>query len=67
MPYNTKKERKLNTKDMDYYNSSHGRLGHEVQESWPYLSNATPSPYAQGARLMVVQVCYYYKGASLVK
>ena len=23
----------------------HGGLGHEVQESWPYLSNATPSPY----------------------
>ena len=21
----------------------HGGLGHEVQESWPYLSNATPS------------------------
>ena len=20
----------------------HGGLGHEVQESWPYLSNATP-------------------------
>ena len=26
---------------MDY----HGGLGHEVQESWPYLSNATPWPY----------------------
>ena len=23
----------------------HGGLGHEVQESWPYLSNATPQPY----------------------
>ena len=23
----------------------HGVLGHEVQESWPYLSNATPCPY----------------------
>ena len=23
----------------------HGSLGHEVQESWPYLSNATPWPY----------------------
>ena len=23
----------------------HGGLGHEVQESWPYLSNATPRPY----------------------
>ena len=23
----------------------HGVLGHEVQESWPYLSNATPWPY----------------------
>ena len=23
----------------------HGGLGHEVQESWPYLSNATPWPY----------------------
>ena len=22
-----------------------GGLGHEVQESWPYLSNATPWPY----------------------
>ena len=22
----------------------HGGLGHEVQESWPYLSNATPWP-----------------------
>ena len=21
----------------------HGGFGHEVQESWPYLSNATPS------------------------
>ena len=25
---------------MDY-----GGLGHEVQGSWPYLSNATPWPY----------------------
>ena len=23
----------------------HGGLGDEVQESWPYLSNATPWPY----------------------
>ena len=23
----------------------HGSLGHEVQESWPYLSNATSWPY----------------------
>ena len=23
----------------------HGGLGHGVQESWPYLSNATPWPY----------------------
>ena len=23
----------------------HGGLGHEVQGSWPYLSNATPWPY----------------------
>ena len=23
----------------------HGGLGHKIQESWPYLSNATPSPY----------------------
>ena len=23
----------------------HGGLGHEVQESWPYLSNVIPSPY----------------------
>ena len=23
----------------------HGGLGHEVQESWPYLSKATPWPY----------------------
>ena len=23
----------------------HGGTGHEVQESWPYLSNATPWPY----------------------
>ena len=23
----------------------HSSLGHEVQESWPYLSNATPWPY----------------------
>jgi len=23
----------------------HGGLGHEVQESWPYLSNATTWPY----------------------
>ena len=23
----------------------HGGSGHEVQESWPYLSNATPWPY----------------------
>ena len=23
----------------------HGGLSHEVQESWPYLSNATPWPY----------------------
>ena len=23
----------------------HGGWGHEVQESWPYLSNATPWPY----------------------
>ena len=23
----------------------HGGLGHEVQESWPYLSNATPWLY----------------------
>ena len=29
---------------MDYNDSSRG-LGHEVQESWPYLSNATPWPY----------------------
>ena len=33
-----------NTKDMDY-NIRHGDLGHEIQESWPYLSNATPWPY----------------------
>ena len=25
----------------------HGSLGHEVQESWPYLSNATPWPYVK--------------------
>ena len=23
----------------------HGGLGHEVQESWPYLSSSTPWPY----------------------
>ena len=23
----------------------HGGLGHQVHESWPYLSNATPWPY----------------------
>ena len=23
----------------------HGGFGHEVLESWPYLSNATPWPY----------------------
>ena len=23
----------------------HGSLGHQVQESWPYLLNVTPSPY----------------------
>ena len=30
--------------DIDYNNSS-GRFGHYVQESWPCLSNVTPSPY----------------------
>ena len=35
---------KENTKDLDYI-IRHGGLGHEVQESWPYLSNATPWPY----------------------
>ena len=43
MTYNIKTG-KENTKDMDY-NNRHGGLGHEVQESWPYLSNATPWPY----------------------
>ena len=28
----------------------HGGLGHEVQESWPYLSNATPFLLLIGAR-----------------
>ena len=27
------------------YNNSHGGLGHQVQESWPYLSNVTLLPY----------------------
>ena len=27
------------------YDNSHGGLGHQVQESWPYLSNVTLSPY----------------------
>ena len=41
-----------------------GGLGHEVQESWPYLSNATPWPYelSHGKNkfsLVVLTACHY--------
>ena len=42
MTYNTKNWKRKNNKDMDY---DHGGLGHQFQESWPYLSNATPQLY----------------------
>ena len=43
MTYNIKTG-KEKSKDMDTI-IRHGGLGHEVQESWPYLSNVTPWPY----------------------
>ena len=41
MTYNTKNWKRKNNEDVDY-KIRHGGLGREVQESWPYLSNATP-------------------------
>ena len=45
----------------------HGGLGHEVQESWPYLSNATPWPYdlspvKNGFSLVGLTACQYENG-----
>ena len=45
----------------------HGRLGREVQESWPYLSNATPWPYELSHvknefSLVVLTACQYENG-----
>ena len=44
----------------------HGGLGHE-QESWPYLSNATPWPYdlspvKNGFSLVGLTACQYENG-----
>ena len=65
MTYNIKTG-KENTKDMDY-NNRHGGLGHEVQESWPYLSNATPWPYELSRvknefSLVGLSACQYENG-----
>ena len=45
----------------------HGGLGHEVQESCPYLSNATPWPYdlshvKNGFSLVGLTACQYETG-----
>ena len=45
----------------------HGGLGHEVQESWPYLSNATLWPYELSHVkneffLMGLTACQYENG-----
>ena len=45
----------------------HGGLGHEVQESWPYPSNATPWPYELSHvknefPLVVLIACQYENG-----
>ena len=44
MTYNTK-TRKKKTIRIQITTIRHGGLDHEVQESWPYLSNATLGPY----------------------
>ena len=36
-----------------------GGLGHEVQESWPYLSNATPWPYELSHVKNVVEEVFF--------
>ena len=48
----------------------HGGLGHEVQESWPYLSNATPWPYELSHvknefSLVGLTACQYENGSLL--
>ena len=45
MTYNTKTGKEKYLRDGLQYIIRHGGLGHEVQGSWPYLSNATPWPY----------------------
>ena len=45
----------------------HGGLSHEVQESWLYLSNATPWPYELSHMknefsLVVLTACRYENG-----
>ena len=45
----------------------HGGLGHEVQESWPYLSNATSWPYELShvkneVSLVELTACQYENG-----
>ena len=45
----------------------HGGLGNEVQESWPYLSNATPQPYELSDvknefSIMGLTACQYENG-----
>ena len=45
----------------------HSGLGHEVQESWPYLSNATPWPnelshVKNEFSLAVLTACQYENG-----
>ena len=45
----------------------HGGLGHEVQGSWPYLSNATPWPYELSHvknefSLVGLNACHYESG-----
>ena len=67
MTYNTLLDSK-NTKDLDYNNSSRRFiLGDEVQESWPYLSNATPWPYELShvkneSSLVGLTACQYENG-----
>ena len=44
MMYNVKNKRETN-KDIGRIRNRPSGLGHQVQESWPYLSNVAPLPH----------------------
>ena len=66
MTYNTQKKKTGKEKITII---RHGGLGHQVQESWPYLSNATPQPYELSHvknefSLVGLTACQYENGQS---